>query len=299
MWRRASLALCALLIVGLCGCAPLGQMLGFPRRRAFVVTGFGAAPARDLLVKEQDAAGGLPETPGEQSPKEVLVRRPGADFPGWASQILEARAGVPLPEEANSHVEAVMLARRQAQERLLRDLATRVAGLPAPGGKLVGEALQQDEDFRSRMDKAIRSSCQFVYGAETQEGTYSAVARLPLEPIALLGWGEIVEESVESGEKRKKAPKHQGKSLTLERLAYEAAVKDAQEKMLEMVQTVALHARYTVGDLMSEDEEAAKRVRLAVAQARIVDRRFPSPGECEVDLELDLRPLVTDLGRRK
>ena len=92
-------------------------------------TAQGRAPAReqwpDLL--------GLSSTETAEPVAPVVSYRPGRDFPKWANQSIESEAESRFPDEANTRVQALMLARRNARDEALQRLAdgagTNISGL--------------------------------------------------------------------------------------------------------------------------------------------------------------------------
>ena len=289
----------ALALSLLTGCASFSRLLE-PRAQVLRVTGFGDSSAREAAAAEE--AGEF--TMGVRKPSVSSMRRkPGVDFPKWGTQTLEARASAPVSQEATSYVEATMLARQAARDEAYRQLAARVAALPTPKGSgTVGEILKSRPKDKAEVEKIIRG-CEFAFEGQGHPEQSETVARLNLEPIALLLYGRAAakeRDSMRNRPSQSPLPRRLGNvevpTEPLQRKAFDRAFQDARNRMLGSLKQVRLLPNYTVGNLMAVNKEAVARVNLALDYyARVDHIRYPRPGACEVDLSLNASPTVNNL----
>lgn len=290
--RLVMAAAAAALLLSITGCASLIESMRGPQRQMIYATGKGEATAKDLAK-------------GRHAPSaRDLPRRPGPDFPKWGTETIDISTSVAISPEATSHVEAVALARQAAHDKVFQSLAAQVVALPAPKAKdTVGNLLKARANDRTQVEKLIRSA-EFTHDAENESGSFESIARLKLEPIALLLYGEAA-PTKENGESdtEMSIPRH-ARSVEvptdpLQRKAFDTALANARRDMLRRLKGATLLPSYTVADLMKADDESKKRVTVALDYAlvnvHLDDIRNPHPGVCEVDLSLDATPILDNL----
>jgi hypothetical protein len=304
--RMVALALPLLLAAACNFLPPIEEPM--PEGRIVTATGMGQAPAEreTAAMPPPEITLPAPPTPKDSQPPESqpVVRRPGTDSPAWASETLEVEASAPFPSGANSHVQALMLARRQANDQVLRDLASRVGDLTSPRGGTVGSVLAERADLRAEVERTLRAEVEFTSGEESASG-YRTTARLPLRSIALIVFGEV-EEAKTTGpsapanvsrktvedDRRSKANAVRTESR---RIAREKAEEQARARLFEKIRQTPLTANYPVGARIQRDPFLAAYVRGAVENARVDKVSYPDDRTCEVTLSMDVQPLLRRL----
>ncbi|NQU41826.1 hypothetical protein HQ520_00975 [bacterium] len=253
-----------------------------------VAKGTGQAPAQEqwsnLLGLSPDEM-----APPKFRPEEVL--RPGRDFPKWADRSLEAQGKGVFPPEANSPVQAQMLARQAARDQALRNLADQVALLPSPQGGMVEERLIDDPDLRAQLDATLRSSVE--YEGLTAGEEHVVKARLPLRPVALVLYGESREIELSPSSRPSS-----GVAISTEemrRIAYESALEKARMNLLATLEAQPLILDRSAGDLAQRDAGAALYLRSAVENASVERVEYPDERTCEITLSLDPEPVLRRL----
>jgi len=297
-------AVASLLVLHFCGCGYLTRLAIRPTAPTLYATGTGRAA--------ETAAPGV-EPGGKSAIAPEGRRRPGPNYPKWGEDTIEVKGSAPVSQEAASYVEGIMLARQAARDDACRQLAARVAALPAPtGGTTLGEVLKGRPNDRTEVEKMIRA-CELVppVGAAPEsrgagndagvaDGQYRVSARLSLAPMALLLYGEAAESPArakEEPEPGEPAARRLGNvripADPLQRAAFDRALRDARRQMLEELGQVYLLPNYSVGDLLAVNPDAAARARYEVeSYARVDAIRYPRPGACEVDLSLNPGPTL-------
>jgi len=303
--RAAAVALLIVLPVGCNLLPPIEEPL--PEGQIVSVTGVGQASPEQPPVVPRVVEGPA----GPALPKETLlplpaavVRRPGRDFPSWASEKIRVDVSVPFPTGANSHVQALMLARRGAGDQALRELAARVSALSSPRGGTVGDILEQRDDLRQEVEGTLRNQAEIAPGEEGGS-SYRASAALPLQGIALIVFGEVREAGAAGPEKNEeasgKSPASNGRRKSAasvaesRRAAREKALEQARARLFEKVKETPLSANSTIGTRIQQDPFLAAYVRGAVENARVEKVAYPDDRTCEATLSLDVQPLVRRL----
>jgi len=303
--RAAAVVLLIVLPVGCNLLPPIEEPL--PEGQIVSATGVGQASPEEGPVVPRVVEGPA----GPALPKETLlplpaavVRRPGRDFPSWASEKIRVDVSVPFPTGANSHVQALMLARRAAGDQALRELAARVSALSSPRGGTVGNILEQRDDLRQEVEGTLRSQAEIAPGEEGGS-SYRASAALPLQGIALIVFGEVREAGAAGPEKSEeasgKSPASNGRRKSAasvaesRRAAREKALEQARARLFEKVKETPLSANSTIGTRIQQDPFLAAYVRGAVENARVEKVAYPDDRTCEATLSLDVQPLVRRL----
>ncbi len=230
----------------------------------------------------------------------VTRMRPGPDTPDWATRSLDAQVILPLPEEATSRAEAILIARRQAHEAAHRQIAKRLAALPAPQGGTLGDILAANPATRAQVERAI-PACAYITDGLRGQDEYECHARFELGPVALLIWGQE-EQAAPAGETDDvilvdEDPQSKSRPADVDRVAFERAVDDARRRLLERVKQTYLFPNYTIEDRMADDDAAAITVLDAVERAEVRRWRSARPGACEVEITLDLQRITDELKR--
>ena len=273
--------LCVLALLGAVGC---GYLYPPPELAPMLVTG--RATVAGGAGQTQEAGPSAAETP------------PKPEYPDWIDKALEAPGMAALPTGANSHVEALMVARRDACDAALRGLAQQVLALPVRDGVDVRGSLRLEEGLGVRVEQAIRNSAAFVAPSEQRSNAYAVTARLELLAVAREIWGEGVTQprGVETPERSAEV----GETLAPEavrQLAFEQAVANAREQLFEQVRRQLVAPSVTVDDQMRSSPAARAWVEASVNAAPIIHTAYPSAGECEVVASLDVAGLVRELRR--
>ena len=303
--RTAAVVLLIILPVGCNLLPPIEEPL--PEGQIVSVTGVGQASPEQRPVGPPVVEGPA----GPALPKETLpplpagvVRRPGRDFPLWASEKIRVDVSAPFPPGANSHVQALMLGRRAAGDQALCELAARVSALSSPRGGTVGDILEQRDDLRQEVEGTLRSQAEIAPGEEWGS-SYRASAALALEGIALIVFGEVREGGAAGPEKGEeasgKSPAPNGRrkpaasAAESRRAAREKALEQARARLFEKVKETPLSANSTIGTRIRQDPFLAAYVRGAVENARVEKVTYRDDRTCEATLSLDVQPLVRRL----
>ena len=230
----------------------------------------------------------VPEVPGAPAP------RVAADSPSWAGETLEEKVTVPLPSDANSQIEAMMVARRQASDEALRQIGERLAAQPTPDGGTLGAMLDADGALKTRVEQVVRSATRLEDAKENVEGTFSLVARLDEALIVGQIWPEgpaMASPGREPAPRRTVARTRENDPVLAQASAL--AERQARANLLHAIQQRGLTPGYTIGERMTADPAAAEKARAVVREAPVVSVRYPDNESCEVVVELDLGSLLT------
>ncbi len=229
------------------------------------------------------------------------LTEPGAGTPGilpnWARETFEESGEARLPQGAQTPVEAMLTARRQASDAALRRLAARVIQLPATAEQPLAHLMQTRPNLQQQVEEIIRTKTRFknISTPENAE-TFRLQAELDLAPLADLVAGESAPKTPATAPRKKARIE---KAHTAEdREAYRVAQKDARAVLLQQVGEEMLTPNYTVRMRMATDPAARETVEKAVRDAKIVSATFPQPGECEMVLSLELEDLLSRLRSR-
>ncbi len=223
------------------------------------------------------------------APEAKTAKAPGV-LPNWARETLEEPGEARLPQGAQTPVEAMLTARRQASDAALRRLAARVLQLPATAEQPLAHLMQTRPDLQRKIEETIRTKTRFKDISTTENAdTYRLQAELDLAPLADLVAGESA--ATKPAQPRKEA-RIQKAQTAEDREAYRVAQKDARAVLLQQVGEEMLTPNYTVRMRMATDPDARATVEKAVREAKIVAVTFPQPGECEMVLSLELEKLL-------
>ena len=190
-------------------------------------------------------------------------------------------------------------AARGARQGVARDSGAHCLAACSIGrGARWGDALKARPKDQAEVEKMIRSAEVSSKGdaAAGQQDVAQVTARLRLEPVALLLYGE---SGAAAEAPAAKLPVRAGSAdvpmNALQRKTFERARANAQKAMLEDLKRLPLNSQMTAGMLMRANRNAAERARLAVEYARVTEIRHPRPGVCEVDLSLNAAPILSNL----
>jgi hypothetical protein len=287
---------CAMLLMaalaGPLGCAAFGPSSG---PDALVAVGYGSATGDPAPSQGPGPAA----SDGDDGVNWFRVRAemdgaPDRDAPeGWAVKTLEERVSKRISADARSHVEATLIARRQACDAALSRIASRVAKLPLADGTAVGDAIREDEELRSRLEATIRARTQFVTQTATSDETYEMLARLDLALIA-----EYVPGAVGKTKSGGWLSGNVAKPETqLEKLAYAEALADARQQMHQRLRMREAAPGYTVADRLAGNPALMDAVSDAVENAKVTRCWFPTPATCKLVLALDFERLARRLSK--
>ncbi|MFW6287046.1 MAG: hypothetical protein ACOC29_03795 [Candidatus Sumerlaeota bacterium] len=203
--------------------------------------------------------------------------------PYWWERHLEIVVDESMPSGATSHVEALVLARARARDKAVQKLLIRVAELPGyKGGLTVGEEFADNAPLRVRVAGIVKEHTVVVRDSTLDDGDkYRILVRLPLWRVSQAlyatpgdGW---------NFNKQKASTPAEEHALEQARIKAES---DAREKIDD----------YTIGnrrmgEMIRDNRLLWNTLRDVLANAEIVEKRFPEPGACEVTIEVDLAPL--------
>lgn len=271
------------------------------------VTGYGRASAEEAAqIDETDQAdrggrdsGGPGWWPFGKGRSKKGPGPFGKDYPDWATQYIEARSTSDISDEATSRIEALMVARRDAADRALRQIADGVLKLPDYSGAPIQNLLSADEDLRTRIEDTIRTRCSIRVEEQDRGKRCEVLARLDLELVARQIWGGGPDAGAAPGARREK-PRRLGPGVRVPEdpvrlLAFERAERDARLKLLDRLKRISLSSNYTLQDHMAANPRAAQTIHDAVEDATVARCAYPGPGLCELSLLLDMEPLFEKL----
>lgn len=290
----AMLALLALFtVLGIVGCGGSQRGVGdlAPEERVLVVKSRGETPQ----TEEWGSLLGLDEYGQSDSGAGNLVnekiKKPGRNFPKWAGSKLEAPASAAYPDGANSPVQAMMLARHTARDKALRNLADIVLTLSSPQGGAVSDLLKKNPDPIDELDRLIREKVIFEEDKAVEE-RYVVLATLPLYDVALLLFGEEVQDRKTPGSNAQSARGIQLSQEDSRRIAYDNALKSARETMIDRLKQIPVEENGpTIGRLLEKNPEAAPMLRTVVDNAQVSQVEYPDDQTCELSLSLNLPPV--------
>lgn len=215
--------------------------------------------------------------------------------PQWTSGTAEARAEIPLSQEASSYVEGSMLARRQAMDFVCQQLSDDIGKLKLASGQSVAEAAQANETLRKALEQAIRRA-KLTKDAE-QEGKYIVNAQVDLKDIGELLTSQGVQTAnAPAAAQAAETPKVDETAFQKE--AYNLALENARSQMREIIKQQYLNSGEKIGDRMAKDEYAAQLVETAINNAIISDIKFTEGRECQLAATLDPSKLIEILNNK-
>jgi hypothetical protein len=276
---RGPLFACVAVLAGIL-CLTACSRFKTPETEPLFATGHGSfAGARTATASEARTAG----APGT--------------LPNWARETFEESGEARLPQGAQTPVEAMLTARRQASDAALRRLAARVIQLPATAEQPLAHLMQTRPNLQQQIEEIIRTKTRFknISTSENAE-TYRLQAELDLAPLADLVAGESAPKPPTAVPSKK--TRIQKAQTAEDREAYRVAQKEARAALQQQVSEEMLAPNYTVRMRMATDPAARETVENAVRDAKIVSVTFPQPGECEMVLSLELEDLLSRLRSR-
>jgi hypothetical protein len=250
-----------------------------PETEPLFATGYGSFAGAKSLTAPETGEGKVP-----------------GGLPNWARETLEESGEARLPQGAQTPVEAMLAARRQASDAALRRLAARVIQLPATAEQPLALQMQTRPELQLKVEEIIRTRTRFKDISTSENAdTYRLQAELDLAPVAELVAGEGAAKTQPKPAQPRKEARIQKAQTAEDREAYRVAQKDARATLLQQVGQEMLTPNYTVRMRMATDPAARSTVEKAVREAKIVSVTFPQPGQCEMVLSLELEDLLSRL----
>ncbi len=229
---------------------------------------------------------GLPETiraTGAGAPPLVRRRPEPLGLPEWSKETIIAEGRGAAPRDTPTE-QAQLLAIRAAKSDAYRNLAEEVWGLSL-------DAYTKVKDFVVDKDRIWTEVHAFIQGAKVIESkvfadnTAEVSIELDISPLC-----KIIQYGSYKDFEAKYPFDAQSKLLALR-----AAKVDAQRNLLETIQGVRIDSETLVKDFLTENDEIRTHVMGKLRGARVVAERILSEGIAEVDLELSVEALPSEI----
>ena len=240
----------------------------------------------------------------------------------WAAAVLLLSAVLPVSAGAELTAQQRLMAKRAAKADALRNLAEMVYGVHINSKTKVKDFITESDTIRARLATVIQGAREVDY-VQRPDGTAEVTVEITLGRVEdilgrrLLYDGQVFTatgygapsggEPAQAYEPPPPAPvndmvRAKGNGVepsdpSMSRaekalLGKRAAKIDALRNLLEEVYGVRIKSNTTVRDFVTERDEMKARVNAFVQGARVVSERALGDGSYEVEVEVELAPLL-------